>query len=280
MDLAHKLIINERTKIAELIKNNALVIETLVKLNPHFNKLKNPVLQKLLAGRVTIKDACNIGNCNLQEFFRKMVEIGFEIEKHEISVNTNLPNKLESQFVLTDDVEVIEFDVRPILSQKQDPLKLIIQKVDQLKSGQCLKLINSFEPVPLIKLLTDKGFNHHIERPDSEIVITYFIKTDMTQPVLKEIHKSMVSNNTDHEFEIMVQSFKPDKIKIIDVTEMEMPLPMVTILDNLTKLNNDEALFVYHKKLPVFLLPELKIRGFMFLINNVSDNKVNMLIYK
>ncbi len=37
-----------------------------------------------------------------------------------------------------------------------------------------------------------------------------------------------------------------------------MPLPMHTILEALKTLPNDKALFVYHKRIPVFLLPELE----------------------
>jgi hypothetical protein len=59
-----------------------------------------------------------------------------------------------------------------------------------------------------------------------------------------------------------------------------MPLPMVTILSELEKLPEHKALFVLHKKVPVYLLPELKDRGFSYLIQNTPDDKVNLLIYR
>ena len=47
-------------------------------------------------------------------------------------------------------------------------------------------------------------------------------------------------------------------LETVDVRELEMPLPMHTILEALETLPADKALFVYHKRIPVFLLPELE----------------------
>jgi hypothetical protein len=55
---------------------------------------------------------------------------------------------------------------------------------------------------------------------------------------------------------------------------------MHTILEALDSLPANEALFVYHKRIPVFLLPELEERKFTYRINEVSDAEVHLLIYK
>ena len=59
-----------------------------------------------------------------------------------------------------------------------------------------------------------------------------------------------------------------------------MPGPMLTILDALENLPSETALFVYHKRIPVFLLPELKEREFDFRIKEVGDSEVHLLIFK
>ncbi|HUN15972.1 MAG TPA: hypothetical protein PK622_04145 [Saprospiraceae bacterium] len=55
---------------------------------------------------------------------------------------------------------------------------------------------------------------------------------------------------------------------------------MLTIIDKLESLNVDTALFVYHKRIPVFLLPELKEKKFNFLIKEIDNNEVHLLIFK
>lgn len=274
------MVINETTKISALIKASPLVIEALVEFNPHFSKLRNPILRSLLAGRVSIADACKIGRCQINEFFDRMAEIGFVINQSVMLKSAEEPTMEAIDPIFKNDLEIIELDVRPILSQKQDPLKVIIQHIDFLKEGQCLKVINTFVPIPLINLLCKKGFQHRIERPDSETAITFFVKSNFNKTVLESATNQLTIENEDEDFEKKLKTFKADSLRIIDVREMEMPLPMVTILENLLTLQSSDALFVYHKKVPVFLLPELKERGFTFLLQNTPDGKVNMLIYK
>ena len=45
-----------------------------------------------------------------------------------------------------------------------------------------------------------------------------------------------------------------------------MPMPMMTILENLETLPPGKALYVHHKRIPVFLLTELKERHFDYRI--------------
>ena len=77
----------------------------------------------------------------------------------------------------------------------------------------------------------------------------------------------------------MVAKFE-GKLVNIDVRALEMPLPMLTILDELEKLPSGYCLYVYHKRIPVFLLPELKERKFEYRINEISDDEVHLLIFR
>jgi hypothetical protein len=66
----------------------------------------------------------------------------------------------------------------------------------------------------------------------------------------------------------------------VDVRHLEMPQPMMTILEAIEKLPEDHALFVYHKRIPVFLLPELRERKFDYRIKEIAPNEVRLLIFK
>jgi uncharacterized protein (DUF2249 family) len=269
--------INGKTKISFLIKANPLVIETLAGFNPHFNKLKNPVLRKLLAPRVTIAEACKIGGCSLDDFLDKMAGIGFVIGSPDVAAAPGTP--VATDVSVFKQAETTELDVRPMLARQQDPLKHIIEEANRLKPGACLKVINSFEPVPLISMLAKKGFRHYVERPEAEVVVTYFIQASDDKQTIEPL-PDVIQGHDNAGFERMLKSFDPAGIRTIDVRELEMPLPMVNILEQLQSIAPGEALFVYHKKVPVFLLPELKERGFEFLIQDTADNKVNLLIFR
>ena len=267
--------IHPKTKISALIKANAEVINALSELNPHFKKLHNPVLRKLLASRVTIDDACRISGSKLEDFMSKMRELGFNTNT---SLEPNITTPSESSIsTLFQNLTAIQLDVRPALASGNDPLKLILTAIDGLKPTECLKLINTFEPLPLITLLAKRGFASYTERQKPDEVITWFAKSENSVLPAEDIP---IADSDAEEFNTIFESFSPDNLHSIDVRELAMPLPMVTILSELKNLPKQKALFVLHKKVPVYLLPELKDRGFSYLIQNTPDDKVNLLIYR
>lgn len=52
----------------------------------------------------------------------------------------------------------IELDVRPILASGREPLALIMNYLDTLEDGQCLRLKAPFYPKPLVDMLTGQGW--------------------------------------------------------------------------------------------------------------------------
>jgi len=269
--------INSKTKINQLLEvSQPLVIGALIKLNQNFSKLKNPVLRNLFARRVTIADACKISGCAIADFMESMKQIGFSVEGEEQS-NTEQPPQPVS--AIKEPNNYLELDVRPILAQDKDPLKEILACINKLDENQGLKLINTFEPMPLIYLLGNKGFTHRVEFVDDNTVITRFNKASGVE---KEIISLPADELTvdDEQFDSLLATIAPDKIKYLDVRQLEMPKPMLSILEETPHLAVGDALFVYHKKTPVFLLPELEKQGLKYLFKDISPGYVNMLIYK
>lgn len=268
--------ISSSTRIFELLNyNKDGVIDALVNLNKNFSKLKNPILRNLLARRVTIADACKIAGCTISDFMERMKQIGFSVDTDQSDeVQLSQPN---SEIKKSDNY--LELDVRPILAQDQDPLKEILASINKLEENQGLKLLNTFEPLPLIHLLTDKGFLHFVETVDNNTVITYFNRAPSVE---KEIISLPTDEFTVNEepFDNLLAAIAPAKIKYLDVRQLEMPKPMLSILEQTQHLAIGDALFVYHKKIPVYLLPELEKQGLKYLFKDISTGNVNMLIYK
>jgi len=271
-----ELTINAQTKISQLLEvDRDLVIKTLVSLNKKFSKLRNPVLRNLLAKRVSIADVCKISKTEIADFMSSMTNIGFKVAGDCVadteSTNASVPFH-EPLFYL-------ELDVRPILAQDKDPLKEILSSVKELRTDQGLKLINTFEPSPLIHLLTSKGFTHRVEYVDTDTVITYFNKSGVTATDVLTISAREPAID-DQQFDILLASFVPEQISYLDVRELEMPKPMLAIMEQTPGLTANKALFIYHKKVPVYLLPELEKQGLQYIFKTIAPGNVNMLIYK
>lgn len=267
--------ININTKIATLLKHNPAALEAIVSISPKFTKLRNPILRKVIAGRTSIAMASKLGGCSADDFFNKLAPLGFEIDREAPAIEGDEEKKPIPEFLKNiAGGKIVELDVRPVIETGKDPLNTILQKVKLLEAGSVLKLVNSFEPTPLMHLLGKQGFESYAEPISEELVYTYFYKkTD--RPLVLETAGSAYAEGWD----TILDRFK-GKMETIDVRQLEMPLPMHRILEALETLQKDKALFVYHKRIPVFLLPELEERKFSFRIKEVSNAEVNLLIYK
>lgn len=271
--------INTKTKISKLIKAHPDALETIIELSPDFKKLRNPLLRRLMAGRTSISMAAKMGGCTPEDFFTALEPLGFEIDRAEdteedIPESEPMPEYLKN---LPKD-KIVEFDVRKILEEGKDPLREITQKVKALEPGQCLEIITDFEPVPLMKLLEKQGFDSHVNFVDKDRIETYFFKPDQQEGEKNEF-KVEEDASTSGDWDEVLAHFK-DNLVEIDVRHLEMPMPMMTILEELETLPDDKALYVNHKKVPIFLLSELKDREFEYRIKDVQEGEVYLIIYK
>lgn len=269
------MIINANTKIASILKHNADALEAIISISPKFTKLRNPILRKVIAARTSIAMASKLGGCNVDDFFNKLQPLGFEIDKAPVAMEKKNENKPVPVFMKSIAAnKIIELDVRPVIESGKDPLDIIVKKVKTLETGSVLKIINSFEPTPLMHLLGKQGFESYSETISDDLVNTFFYKKSNLN-ILAENKENDYSKGWDE----ILNRFNR-KLETIDVRALEMPLPMHTILEALESLPNDKALFVYHKRIPVFLLPELEEQQFCYRIKEVSDDEVHLLIYK
>jgi uncharacterized protein (DUF2249 family) len=270
------MIINESTKIAALIKKNAEVIDAIASINPHFKKLKNPILRRLLASRVSIAEAAQIGKCTIDEFYQKLIPLGFQPEgspaKTEIMTTTDCPAPIAKAIA---ENKVNTLDVRPILAGGVDPFNAIMAEIKVLPEGHALRIINSFIPAPLIRVLGKKGFISHVEA-DGPVFTTYFYDTDSGNT---ERTMPQGCGNMTLDVIMKVKACFASCVEI-DVRDMEMPMPMVTILQELERLPDGAALYVHHKKVPQMLLPELDSRQFRYTIAELGEGDVKLLIYR
>lgn len=266
--------IDANTKIGAILKQCPAALDVIVSISPKFEKLRNPILRKLIAGRASIAMASKMGGCQIDDFFNKLEPLGFVASKEKIieekENRTGLPDYLKN----ISPENIIKLDVRPVIDTGKDPLSLIQEKIKSLLPGQVLQLINSFEPVPLIFLLKKQGFEASTETISDNLVHTYFYKTEGAGQV-ETFDKEYSSSGWDE----LMNRYK-EKLQVIDVRQMEMPLPMLTILEALEKLPSDKALFVYHKRIPVFLLPELRERKLDYRIKEISEGEVHLLIFR
>src|SRR5690606_8082030 len=101
--------VTANTRISDLIKANKESIEAIAALAKPLEKLKNPILRKIMASRVTIGEAAKMGGCTVQDFQRVLTPLGFTFPPDDLvsqSANDEQPDWLKqlpkSQLVIFD----------------------------------------------------------------------------------------------------------------------------------------------------------------------------------
>lgn len=270
--------VNANTRIAEVLREHPAALEAIIGISPGFERLRNPLLRKLMAGRTSIAMASRMGACTVDEFLNRLGVLGFAIDREAVqtgesgAISTIGPAMPAFLREIGPD-RVTELDVRPIMAGGKDPLSQILAAIHMLGQGTVLKIVNSFEPTPLILLLEKKGFVSWTDHVQDDVIHTYFYRRAEASPVTPAHPPAL------DDWDGAMERFAGKQVTL-DVRDLEMPLPMLTILELLDDLPAGHALFVHHKRIPVFLLPELNERGFEYCIREIRDSEVDILVFK
>ncbi len=144
----------------------------------------------------------------------------------------------------------VEVDVRPILRAGGEPFEKIMQAVDALGPGEGLRLLATFKPTPLFRVLGSRGFDHQAKEVDGGDWEVLFSpvgapadKAEPTKPAATD----------DQPW--------PEASQHLDNRDLDPPEPMVRILTATETMAPGEVLSALLCREPMFLFPELAKRG-------------------
>lgn len=141
-----------------------------------------------------------------------------------------------------------ELDIRPILRNGGEPFGAIMGAVDQLATGQRLRLYSTFRPEPLFQVMANRGFANEARRLDDGDWMVIFTPSGLA-PI------DMVESSAE------APETWADPAHYLDCSELVSPEPMARILGRLETMVEGEVLFALLGQEPVFLYPELRAHG-------------------
>jgi len=266
--------ISKDWKVAQVLDVYPETLDAFLEVSSHFAKLKNKVLRKTIARRVTLAQAARVGGVDVNHLLMILNrKAGFEMEKEfyegrkemEKSDFTNNPHETGRRPALQE----IILDVRPIIESGTDPFKIIMKTVKEMKDDEMLHLVNSFEPVPLYSVMETKGFTYVSEKRGDEWHIWFWRKEKTVRQA--DNGKKRSSN---------VENKEQGKIEEIDVRGLEPPQPMVKILETLNQIDNNTTLLVHHHREPVLLYDKLEELGYEAEAEKIEENYYKVMIRK
>lgn len=150
-------------------------------------------------------------------------------------------------------------DVRPTLRAGGEPFAEIMQAVAKLESGQGLRLLATFKPVPLFSVMQKKGFAHcekELGDGDWEVEFTPNDVAVVAAPATGSDAGATAASPGQHD-----ASSWPAPSRSLDNRGMMPPEPLVITLEALETMAAGEVLEGWYDRDPLLLYPELQSRG-------------------
>ena len=151
--------------------------------------------------------------------------------------------------------KTVTLDVREDIRSGHEPFGKIMNAVAALQSGERLRLIAPFEPVPLFHVLKQQGFVHEgqaMVSGDWEVLFTRVSEPQLKSGTTPEIAVDSRQGDTS----------VPTEILSVDARGLEPPQPLVKILETLTALPLGAELRAHTDRRPIHLYAQLDDRGF------------------
>lgn len=164
--------------------------------------------------------------------------------------------------------ELRELDVRQILRDGGMPFQLIMDTFASLNPDEGVRLHATFEPVPLIRQLEQRGYRHTTKKLADDDWEIDFVPQSAVEPV-----NEVASADTP-------DAVWPDPTWNLDLTDLAPPEPMERILSRLETMASGEVLFALLNREPVFLFNELKARGHEWVGNFDATGKVYRIMIR
>ncbi len=166
--------INLDTKIYDLLKEYPFLEDELIRINPKFKKLKNPVLRRTVTRIAGIKQAAIVGGMEPLDLLNKIRKL---VGKEEIEKIEDNEQKEQQNFPLwaTKEPKVI-VDGNKLLDEGKNPLSHISKLLKDFNKGDILLLKTDFKPAPLIEEFLKKGYEVFSAKESEDKFLTYIKK--------------------------------------------------------------------------------------------------------
>jgi uncharacterized protein (DUF2249 family) len=279
--------------VARLLDEHPGLIEVLASYHPHFKQLRNRLLRRVMAPRVTVAQAARMAGVPEDELLAALrravgesAPAAHPLAPHLLAPHPALspegrgseereapPSPVQGEgrgdggppLALAHVPETcrVYLDVREDIRRGAEPFARIMAAVKALGGDQVLVLRVPFEPIPLYDVLGKRGFGHWTERraADDWSVWFYRTATPRAQPIAAPAPAARLRT-------------------VVDVRGLEPPQPMVRVLAEVDRLGPGAELEVLHERRPMFLYPQLDERGFTHETDEPEPGLVRIRIRK
>lgn len=173
---------------------------------------------------------------------------------------------------------IVDLDVREALIKGEEPFRQIMAAKDALPEGGVLRLRAIFEPVPLYAVMERYGYVYWTERLAADDWRVWFYLEEGTGTGTGTGEGEGEARQRQRQRQSNAGEGEGGDVVVLDVRGLEPPEPMVRTLEALESLPPGGTLVQLNVRVPQFLLPQLKARGFVYEVVRQDDALTRVVI--
>jgi uncharacterized protein (DUF2249 family) len=262
--------------VSDVLSRDESLVEVLVQFAPHFAKLRNRALRRVMARLVTIEQAARIANVPADRLLRRLNDaLGFSTEIADAIPATPAPasDHAEQPVGHPTSAPIVELDVREDLRAGREPFSRIMSAVGALGANEVLLLRTIFEPAPLFGVLAKRGFASESRADAPDDWSSWFWRPD-AQPSEPSGAQAAASLEDD------ALAPQDESTIVLDVRGLEPPEPLMRTLAALETLPDGYVLQHVNTRVPQLLFPFLAERGFACEVDESLGHVVTVRIWR
>jgi uncharacterized protein (DUF2249 family) len=253
-------------RVSDVLARDESLIEVFVRAAPHFGKLRNRAMRRVMARLVTVEQAARTANIPTERLVRDLnAALGLADAQPSIETPPSVPDAGPSAERHPSEAAVVELDLRDDLRQGREPFSRIMSAVAALRDDEVLRLRAIFEPAPLFTVLGKRGFAHESTAHAADDWSVWFWRP--LTPVVPAFATPAISETDD-------VPAADERTVYLDVRGLNPPKPMMRTLAELETLAPGRTLIQINSRVPQFLLPMLSERGFTWEIDDSRPERV------
>lgn len=275
-------------KLQSLFERDERLIDVVASHSPQLAKLRNSPMRKIMARVTTVAQAARLCNMSAEMLVRELNQVlGIDTvgrnAAEAVEATSSVDDSTSTQSSMPSFSSAVELDVREELSSGGEPFSRIMAAVAALGEGEVLHLRAPFEPVPLFGVMQKRGFGHKMEkRADDDWSVWFFrqSKTESDESAATATAPTRPSAPATRQDNITSDNGAVRPEVWLDVRDLEPPEPLVRTLEALEILPKANVLVQVNVRVPQFLLPILRERGFHFTIDESQPDEVQVRIWR
>lgn len=173
-------------------------------------------------------------------------------------------------------------DVREDLRSGRQPLSRILQAVKSVVAGQDLVLLTTFEPIPLYRVLSLRGFTHEahpLPGGDWEVRFLRRRRGQIGDAARRAAPPSLAPGQPAPTTAAAPTEDGAPWVRL-DNRGLEPPQPMMRTFEALSSLLQGQVLEIHNDRRPMFLYPHLEERGYRYQTVDEADGSACVRIWK